>query len=112
MPSFNAAGVCREHGSKEGELATDEGSGRDGPRPGALIQFTPHSIIKAAFCTKHCLAEMDPESEFTIQTRFEKYAEFVALQNQALSLDISPQAFNEESNRRINLMQDMVNIVR
>ena len=109
MLSFNTAGVCREHGSKEGELATDEGSGRDSPRPGAL---TPHSIIKAAFCTKHYLAEMDPETEFTIQTRFEKYAEFVALQNQALSLDISPQAFNEESNRRINLMQDMVNIVR
>jgi hypothetical protein len=55
---------------------------------------------------------MDPDFEFKIQTRFEKYAEFVALQNQALSLDISPQAFNEESNRRINIMKDMVNIVR
>ncbi len=54
---------------------------------------------------------MDADSEFKIQTRFEKYTEFVALQNQALSLDISPQASDEESNRRINLMWDMVNIV-
>lgn len=72
----------------------------------------PHTASSSGFCTKHCLAKMDPDFEFKIQTRFEKYAEFVALQNQALSLDISPQAFNEESNRRINLMQDMVNIVR
>jgi hypothetical protein len=55
---------------------------------------------------------MDTGSEFKIQTRFEKYAEFVALQNQALSLDTSPQASDEELNRRVNLMQDMVNIVR
>lgn len=57
---------------------------------------------------------MDTDPEFKIQTRFEKHAEFVALQNEALSLpvDISPQASDEEPNRRINLMRDMVNIVR
>jgi hypothetical protein len=55
---------------------------------------------------------MDLDPEFNIRTRFEKYAEFVALQNQALSLDTTPQASDEESNRRTNLMQDMVNIVR
>jgi hypothetical protein len=57
---------------------------------------------------------MDTDPGFKIQTRFEKHAEFVALQNEALSLDISPLASDEESNtnRRINLMRDMVNIVR
>lgn len=58
---------------------------------------------------------MDTDTEFKIQTRFEKYAEFVALQNQALSLDISPQGRSQrsdESNRQINLVRDMVNIVR
>ena len=55
---------------------------------------------------------MDTDSELKIQTRFEKHAEFMALQNQALSLDISPKASDEESNKRINLMRDMVNIVR
>ena len=55
---------------------------------------------------------MDTETEFKIQTRFEKHAEFVALQDETLSLDISPQASDEESNRRINLIRDMVNIVR
>ena len=55
---------------------------------------------------------MDTDSESKIQTRFEKHAEFVALQNEALSLDISAHASDEESNRRINLMRDMVNIVR
>ena len=80
-----------------------------GPERSSSLPRTASS--RRLFCTKR-LTEMDPETEFTIQTRFEKYAEFVALQNQALSLDISPQAFNEESNRRINLMQDMVNIVR
>jgi hypothetical protein len=55
---------------------------------------------------------MDTDSELKIQTRFEKHAEFVALQNEALSLDIGPQASNEESSKRINLMRDMVNIVR
>jgi hypothetical protein len=56
---------------------------------------------------------MDTDPEFKIQTRFEKHAEFVALQNEALSLavDISPQA-SDEPNRQINLMRDMVNIVR
>ncbi|KAI0283960.1 TBCD protein [Russula aff. rugulosa BPL654] len=54
---------------------------------------------------------MDTETEFKIQTRFEKHAEFVALQDETLSLDISPQASDEESNRRINLMRDMVNIL-
>lgn len=62
------------------------------------------------------IAEMDTDTEFKIQTRFEKYAEFVALQNQALSLGISPegkpQGSDEESNRQINLVRDMVNIVR
>ena len=55
---------------------------------------------------------MDTDPEFKIQTRFEKHAEFVALQNDVLSLDISPQTSDEETNRRINLMRDMVNIVR
>jgi hypothetical protein len=56
--------------------------------------------------------KMDTDPEFKIQTRFEKHAEFVALQNDVLSLDISPQTSDEETNRRINLMRDMVNIVR
>ena len=112
MLSFNAAGVSGGHSFKECEFATDEGSGRDGPRPGAL-SLPRTASSRRLFCTKRLsLTEMDPETEFTIQTRFEKYAEFVALQNQALSLDISSQAFNEESNRQIKLMQDMVNIVR
>jgi hypothetical protein len=55
---------------------------------------------------------MATDTELKIQTRFERHAEFVALQNEALSFDISPQASDEESNRRINLMRDMVNIVR
>jgi hypothetical protein len=55
---------------------------------------------------------MDTDPEFKIQTRFEKHAEFVAMQNEALTLEISRQASDEESNRRINLMRDMVNIVR
>ena len=55
---------------------------------------------------------MDTDPGFKTQTRFEKHAEFVALQNETLSLDISPQASDEESNRRINLMRNMANIVR
>ena len=55
---------------------------------------------------------MDTGTEFKIPTRFEKRPEFVALQNEALSWDINPHASDEESNRRINLMRDMVNIVR
>lgn len=54
---------------------------------------------------------MDTDPEFKIQTRFEKHAEFVAMQNEALTLEISRQASDEESNRRINLMRDMVNIL-
>ena len=49
MLSFNAAGVRGGHSFKKCEFATDEGNGRDGPRPGALIQLTLHSIVKAAF---------------------------------------------------------------
>jgi hypothetical protein len=55
---------------------------------------------------------MNTDSEFKIQTRFEKHAEFVALQDAALSMDTGLQAYDEESNRRINIMRDMVNIVR
>ena len=55
---------------------------------------------------------MATDPEFKIQTRFEKHAKFVALQDEALSLDISPQASDEESKRRINLMRDMAYIVR
>ena len=110
MLSFNAAGVSGGHSFKECEFATDEEM-VPGPERSSSLPRTASS--RRLFCTKRLsLTEMDPETEFTIQTRFEKYAEFVALQNQALSLDISSQAFNEESNRQIKLMQDMVNIVR
>ncbi|KAI0004532.1 TBCD protein [Russula compacta] len=53
---------------------------------------------------------MDVDSEFKVQTRFEKYAEFVALQNQSLSLDANPQTSDEELGRRINLMRSITNI--
>jgi len=54
---------------------------------------------------------MDADSDFKVQTRFEKYTEFVALQDQALSLDASPHVSDEELGRRINLMGRIVNIV-
>jgi len=56
---------------------------------------------------------MEADSDFKVQTRFEKYAEFVALQNQALSLDdASPHVSDVELGRRINLMWGIVKIVR
>jgi hypothetical protein len=55
---------------------------------------------------------MGADSDFKVQTRFEKYAEFVALQNQALSLDASPHVSDEELGRRINLMWGIIKIVR
>jgi hypothetical protein len=55
---------------------------------------------------------MEADSDFKVQTRFEKYAEFVALQNQALSMDASPHVSDEELGRRTNLMWRIINIVR
>jgi hypothetical protein len=55
---------------------------------------------------------MDADSDFKVQTRFEKYAEFVGLQNQALSLDASPHVSDEELGRRTNLMWGIIKIVR
>ena len=55
---------------------------------------------------------MEADSDFKVQTRFEKYAEFVALQNQALSLDSSPHVSDEELGRRVNLMWGIIKIVR
>jgi hypothetical protein len=73
----------------------------------------PHYLAQTAQLLHEALpCNMDTDPEFKIQTRFEKHAEFVALQNEALSSDISPQASDEESSRRINHMRDMVNIVR
>jgi hypothetical protein len=57
-------------------------------------------------------AVMDTDSDSKAQTRFEKYAEFVALQDQVLSLDASPNVSDEEIGRRINLMGSITNIVR
>lgn len=54
---------------------------------------------------------MEADSDFKVQTRFEKYAEFVALQDQALSLDASSHVSDEELGRRINLMRSIANIV-
>jgi len=54
---------------------------------------------------------MDADSDFKVQTRFEKYTELVALQDQALSLDASPNVSDEELGRRINLMWRIINIV-
>jgi hypothetical protein len=55
---------------------------------------------------------MDADSDFKVQARFEKYAEFVALQDQALSLDdASLHVSDEELSRRINLMWGIINIV-
>ncbi|KAI9512401.1 TBCD protein [Russula earlei] len=54
---------------------------------------------------------MEAGSEFQTPTRFEKYAEFVTLQNQALSLDASPQASDEELRRRINLVRSTTNVL-
>lgn len=102
MLSFNAARVCGRHGFKE------QGGVRS--RPAALIRL-PHYLAQTGQ-HKALPCKMATDSEFKIQTRFEKHAEFVALQNEALSLDISPQASDEESNRRINLMRDMAKIVR
>jgi hypothetical protein len=55
---------------------------------------------------------MEADTEIKIQTRFEKYNEFVTLQDEALSLDTNPQVSDKESGRRINLMWNIVNIVR
>jgi hypothetical protein len=55
---------------------------------------------------------MDTDSDSKAQTRFEKYAEFVALQDQVLSLDASPNVSDEEIGMRINLMGSITNIVR
>jgi hypothetical protein len=89
-----------------------EGQTRHGPARAHLR--LPHYLAQTAQVALHKASpcEMDTDPEFKIQTRFEKHAEFVALQNEALSWDISPQASDEESNRRINLMRDMVKIVR
>jgi len=57
------------------------------------------------------ISGMDADSDFSVQTRFEKYAEFVALQDQALSLDATPHVSDEELGRRINLMWSISNIV-
>jgi hypothetical protein len=54
---------------------------------------------------------MEADTEFKIQARFEKYDEFVTLQNEALSLDANPQTSDEESGRRINLVRDIINVV-
>jgi len=54
---------------------------------------------------------MDADSDFKVQTRFEKYAELVALQDQALSLDATPHVSDDELGRRINLMWSISNIV-
>ena len=55
---------------------------------------------------------MDADSDFKVQARFERYAEFVALQDQALSLDdASFHVSDEELGRRINLMWGIINIV-
>ncbi|KAI0251997.1 TBCD protein [Lactifluus subvellereus] len=53
---------------------------------------------------------MEADTEIKIQTRFEKYNEFVTLQDEALSLDANPQVSGEESGRRINLVWNMINI--
>jgi hypothetical protein len=89
-----------------------------GPRPATFSVLQLALTIITSVCgiapeSSHHLAEMDTESEFRIQTGFRKYAEFVALQNQALSLDANPQqASDEESGRRTNLMRSIINIVR
>lgn len=102
MLSFNAARVCVRHEQE-----------RFRSRPAELIHL-PHYYLAQTACEQHkglpCKMATDPE--FKIQTRFEKHAKFVALQDEALSLDISPQASDEESKRRINLMRDMAYIVR
>lgn len=84
---------------------------KDQTRPGPGRSSHPFTSSTQVALAQE-IALMDTDSGFRIQTRFEKHAEFIALQNEALSLDISLQASDEESNRRINLMRDMVNIVR
>jgi hypothetical protein len=54
---------------------------------------------------------MEADAEFKIQARFDKYDEFVTLQNEALSLDANPKTSGEESGRQINLVRDIINIV-
>jgi hypothetical protein len=93
-------------------MAWLQGARRYQTRPGALILSFTSVFSTKLDSTEPCPAEMATDSEFKIQTRFERHEEFVALQNEALAFDISPQASDEESNRRINLMRDMINIVR
>ena len=54
---------------------------------------------------------MEAEGESRILTRFEKHDEFVALQNEVLSLDDRP-ASEEEARRQTNLLRNISNIVR
>lgn len=53
---------------------------------------------------------MEAETESPILTRFEKHDEFVALQNEALSLDDGTLASDEEERRRTKLMWNIFNI--
>jgi hypothetical protein len=55
---------------------------------------------------------MEAETESPILTRFERRDEFVALQNEALSLDDGTLVSDEEERRRTKLMWNIFNIVR
>ncbi|KAI9443203.1 TBCD protein [Lactarius indigo] len=54
---------------------------------------------------------MEAEGEPRILTRFEKHDEFIALQNEALSLDERSQASEEEARRQTRLMWNIFNIL-
>jgi len=55
---------------------------------------------------------MEAANDSRILARFEKHAEFIALQSEALSLEDRPQADDEEARRQTNLMSRIFNIVR
>ena len=54
---------------------------------------------------------MEVEGESRILARFEKHDEFVALQNEVLSLDDRPQVSDEEARRQTNLLRNIFDIV-
>lgn len=90
----------------------DHAARPDGPdiRPGS----EPYSFNPPVISPNRNIVvkQMEVEAESPILTRFEKHDEFVALQNEALSLDDGTLASDEEERRRTKLMWNIFNIVR
>jgi hypothetical protein len=82
-------------------------------RPDTWPGREPHLPVQfLSTCNIAVFGGMEAETESPILTRFEKHDEFVALQNEALSLDDGTLASDEEERRRTKLMWNVFNIVR